>query len=86
MQTTSTSSQASDEDKYEDPPPYSVVIASSDNLQNQNVEISNESNVSPSKSIKNRVADVSATTSASTSFLQGIIVNNAVTSLNSASI
>ncbi|GAB1863896.1 hypothetical protein CAJAP_04975 [Camponotus japonicus] len=67
MQTTTSTSQASDEDKYEDPPPYSVVIASLDNSQNPNAEISSESNVSPFKFTKTRVADVSAATSASTS-------------------
>lgn len=68
MQTaTSTSPQASDEDKYEDPPPYSVVIASLDNSQNRNVEISSESNVLPFKFTKIGVADGSAATSSSTS-------------------
>lgn len=65
--TTSTSPRVSDEDKYEDPPSYSVVIASLDNSQNQSAEISSESNVSPFKFTKNRVANVAAATSASTS-------------------
>ncbi|CAL1679795.1 unnamed protein product [Lasius platythorax] len=66
--TTSTSPGAlSGEDKYEDPPPYSIVIASLDNTQeNRNAEISSESNVSPSK-FTNNAADAAAATSASTS-------------------
>lgn len=68
MQTTTstTSPRTPDEDKYEDPPSYSIVIASLDNSQNRNAEISSESNV-PFKFTKNRVANVAAATSASTS-------------------
>ncbi|KAM0725952.1 hypothetical protein ACS0PU_008033 [Formica fusca] len=65
--TTSTSPRVSDEDKYENPPPYSIVIASLNNTQEQNAEISSESDVSSSKFRKSSAADAAAATSASTS-------------------
>ncbi|XP_072766930.1 uncharacterized protein [Anoplolepis gracilipes] len=64
---TSTSFRASSEDKYKDPPPYSIVIASLNNRQDRNEEISSDSKMLPFKFTKSNAADVAATTSTSTS-------------------
>ncbi|XP_072756551.1 uncharacterized protein [Anoplolepis gracilipes] len=64
---TTTSFRASGEDKYKDPPPYSIVIASLNNRQDRNAEISSESKMLPFKFTTSNAADVAATTSTSTS-------------------
>ncbi|KAL6423700.1 hypothetical protein ACFW04_010299 [Cataglyphis niger] len=62
--TTSAFPRAFDDDKYEDPPPYSIVIASLNNTQERNAEISSESGMTSSKFRKNSATDAA---SASTS-------------------
>lgn len=64
-QTSTTPRASSDEDKYEDPPSYSIVVASLDNTQDRNAGNSCELNVSPPKCTRNNTA--AATYSASTS-------------------